>query len=210
MSDNPNVNRGRLVYVKAKKTKPHQGGHWSEKKKYEAVCLFNAGMSLTQISLELNVPRETIKKWRVATWWEDITKDLRSEETQKLDAKLTKVLDKSLESILDRLEDGEFIYDQKTGKLKRTPVKMRDATVAFNTIMDKRQLIRKEPTKITEQSNTATQLASLAEQFAAFVSGKPVVEKEKELVAEYIEGETLVDNGDGTYSHKDDVDAIHD
>lgn len=210
MSDNPNVNRGKLVYVKARKTRPHQGGHWSEKKKYEAVVLFNAGMGLSQISVELNVPRETIKKWRISPWWEDISKDLRSEETQKLDAKLTKILDKSLESILDRLEEGEFIYDQKTGKIKRTPVKMRDATVAFNTIMDKRQLIRKEPTKITEQTNTATQLANLAEQFAAFVSGKPVVAKDAELVTEYIEGETLVDNGDGTYSHKEDSDAVHD
>ena len=196
-------NKGKLVYVKAKKTQPHQGGHWSDKKKYEAVCLWIAGMQMTKIAVELNVPLETIKKWRIASWWADIVKDVQSEDKQQLDAKLTKILDKSLDTIMDRLENGEYIYDQKTGKIKRAPTKLRDATIAMNAVMDKRQLIRKEPTKIVEGSTTNQQLANLAKQFQEFVTGKVIPEKQEELVAEFIEGETLDDNGDGTYSLKE-------
>lgn len=197
------TNRGKLVYVKAKKTKPHEGGHWSEKKKHESVVMFAAGMPIRQISVELNIPFETVKKWRYSEWFAEMVEDLRSDDKQKLDAKLTKILDKTLDELMDRLENGEFVYDQKTGELKRTPVKLRDTTVAFNTIMDKRQLIRREPTKITEQSNTATQLANLAQQFASFVSGQQPKEKLEHVVNEFIDGDTVVQDGDGTYSLKE-------
>ena len=200
---NPNRNRGGYVYVKAKKTKPHEGGHWSEKKKLEACTLWCAGMGLTQLAIEINVPLATIKLWRASKWWEELSRDIRSDESQKMDAQLTKILDKSLTEIMDRLEQGEYVYDQKTGKIKRAPVKLRDATVAFNSLMDKRQLIRKEPTKITEQSNTATQLANLAKQFEQFVTGKPKEEKLVEVVNEFIEGDTVVQDEDGTYVVKE-------
>lgn len=203
MAGTTQPNRGKLVYVKAKKTQPHQGGHWSEKKRYEAVCLWVSGMSLREVSLQANVPYETIAKWRASTWWNDIVKDLQSEDKQVTDAKLTKILDKTLDTIMDRLENGEFIYDQKTGKVKRTPVKIRDATVAMNTVLDKRQLIRKEPTKIVEQSNTAQQLQNLAEQFASFVTGQVKKEKLEHIVNEFIDGDTVEQHEDGTYVLKE-------
>ena len=60
---------------------------------------------------------------------------------------------------MDRLENGDHIYDQKTGRIRRAPVKLRELNATFNTLLDKRQLLRNKPTKIVEQQNTATQLA---------------------------------------------------
>lgn len=193
---------GRMVYVKAKpKTSRMQTGHWSEKKKYEACCLWSSGMKMSQVSVETGVPYETIKQWRSSTWWADIHKELQSEDKQQLDARLTKILDKTLDSILDRLENGEFVYDQKTGSLKRSPVKLRDATVAMNTVMDKRQLIRKEPTKIVESESTNQQLANLAKQFQEFVTGKKQEEKDKPV---YIDNVTVEQGTDGVYYVKEE------
>lgn len=196
-------NKGKLVYVKAKKTQPHQGGHWSEKKKYECVCLWASGVTMREVSVQMNVPYDTLARWRASTWWNDIVKDLQSEDKQITDAKLTKILDKTLDTIMDRLENGEFIYDQKTGKVKRTPVKIRDATVAMNTVMDKRQLIRKEPTKIVENGNTAQQLQNLADQFAAFVTGQKKPEQLEKIVNEFIDDTTVEQQEDGTYVLKE-------
>jgi hypothetical protein len=193
---------GKLVYVREKKTKPHEPGMWNEKKRYEAVCYYVSGIPISQIAVEMNIPVATLRTWRTKPWWDDIVKDIQSEDKQKLDAKLTKILDKSLETVMDRLADGEYIYDQKTGKVKRTPVKLRDATVAFNTIMDKRQLIRKEPTKITEQTSSAEQLKNLAEQFASFV-GKQKEETPLSVTETFIEGETLTEQPDGSYVLKE-------
>ena len=203
MSEKTTPNRGRVVYVRAKKTLPYQGGLWSEKKKHEAVCLYVSGLPMTQIAVEINVPYYTIREWRASKWWEDIVKDIRSEDAQKLDAKLTKILDKSLETVMDRLENGDYIYDQKTGKIRQTPVKLRDTVHAMNTVMDKRQLIRKEPTKIVEQQSSADQLKELAKQFEAFVTGQNKAPDLKDVVSEFIEGETIEQLEDGTFTVKD-------
>jgi len=76
---------------------------------------------------------------------------------------------------------------------------MRDLNNAFNTILDKRQLIRRQPTKIVEQTNTAAQLQNLANQFASFVK-----KTTQELpTQEFIEGETVIQNEDGTWEVKE-------
>jgi uncharacterized protein YicC (UPF0701 family) len=147
----------------------------------------------------LGIPVKTVQQWKVSEWWKELEKQIRSEEEQELDAKLTKIIDKTLEKLVDSIENGEHIYDQRTGKIKRMPAKMRDLNNAFNTILDKRQLIRKQPTKIVEQTSTATQLQQLADSFAKFVQKK--VDDLPDM--HYIEGETVIQQADGTY-------AIHD
>jgi len=79
--------------------------------------------------------------------------------------------------------------------------------------MTNRQLVRKQPTKIVEQQTTAAQLANLANQFAAFVSGKPVQDNLKDVTLEFVEGETVEQDEDGTYRVIDtlgDDNALHD
>ena len=147
----------------------------------------------------LGIPVKTVQQWKVSEWWKELEKQIRSEEEQELDAKLTKIIDKTLEKLVDSIENGEHIYDQRTGKIKRMPAKMRDLNNAFNTILDKRQLIRKQPTKIVEQTSTATQLQQLADSFAKFVQKK--VDDLPDM--HYIEGETVIQQADGTYAVAD-------
>ena len=124
---------------------------------------------------------------------------IRSENDSELDAKTTKVIEKALSSILDRIENGEYVYDQKTGKTKLMPAKLRDLNTAFNTILDKRQLLRNKPTKIVEQHSTALQLQNLADSFAKFVQKK--VDELPEV--EYIESDTVIQQEDGTWEIKE-------
>lgn len=126
-------------------------------------------------------------------------KKIRSEEDQQLDAKLSKIIDKTLVHLMDSIENGEHVYDQRTGKIKRMPAKLRDLNNAFNTILDKRQLIRKQPTKIVEQTTTASQLQNLADSFAKFVNQK-VIEPE---ALHYIIDDTVVQNEQGVWEVKE-------
>lgn len=185
-------------------------GNWSDKKKLEALSIFVATGSITMASTQANIPFETVKAWSKKDWWKDRVKEIQSEEYEKLDAKLSKALDKALDTVMDRIENGEYIYDPKTGKTKLMPAKLRDVNVAFNSLMDKRQLIRRQPTKIVEQSSTAAQLQNLADQFAAFVTGKVKKESFNDLVDKVIEGETVEQGEDGVYYVKDTNDAVHD
>ena len=190
---------GKLVYVKMNKTRAGQAGHWKEAKRIEAVTTYLSTGNLTETGRLTGVPLKTMEQWKTSDWWKEMEKKIRSDEEQHLDAKLTKIIDKTLEKLVDSIENGEHIYDQRTGQIKRMPAKMRDLNNAFNTILDKRQLIRRQPTKIVEQTNTATQLQNLADQFASFV--KKTV---KELPAqEFIENDTVVQNEDGVWEVKE-------
>lgn len=207
---------GKYVYVKAPKRndiKQDDRGWWSEKKKLEALSYYMANGSLAETSRHCQVPYPTLMKWKMSDWWKDKVRDIQTEDYDKLDAKLTKALDKALDQVLDRIENGDHIYDPRTGKLRQVPVKLRDANIAFNGLMDKRQLIRKQPTKIVEQTTTAAQLQNLADQFAAFVTGKKVTDNLKDVTLEFIAGETVEQDDEGTYRVIDTLgedDALHD
>jgi len=208
---------GRYVYVKAPKRNDisqTDRGNWSEKKKNEALAFFVANGSITETSRAVQVPVSTLNKWKASDWWKDRIRDIQNEEYDKLDVKLSKALDKALDQVVNRIEHGDHIYDPRTGAIRQIPAKLRDVNNAFNSIMTNRQLIRKQPTKIVEQQSTAAQLTNLAAQFAAFVSGKPVEDNLKDVTLEFIEGETVEQDEDGTYRVIDnsvgDDDAIHD
>lgn len=208
---------GKYVYVKAPKRNDisqHDRGNWSEKKKLEALSYFVANGSLAETSRHCQVPYYTLVTWKQSDWWKDKVRDIQNEDYDRLDVKLTKALDKALEQVMDRIENGDHIYDPRTGKIRQIPVKLRDANIAFNGLMDKRQLIRKQPTKIIEQTTTAAQLQNLANQFAAFVSGKAPVDNLKDVTLEFIEGETVEQDEDGTYrvidNSMENDDALHD
>lgn len=190
---------GRYVYVKENKTKAHQGGHWKESKRIEVVTMYLSIGSLTETSKITGVPLPTLEGWKRQDWWKELVDKIQSDEDQKIDAKTSKIIDKALEQLLDRIENGEHIYDQKTGKIKRAPAKLRDLNTAFTTILDKRQLLRNKPTKIVEQHSTAAQLQNLAESFAKFVQKKTEELPDRHL----IEGDTVVQNEDGTYELKE-------
>lgn len=190
---------GKFVYIKNNKTKAHQLGHWKEAKRIEVVTLFLSIGSMTEVAKLTGVPYPTIEGWRRQDWWKELVEKMQAEDDQKLDAKTTKLIDKALEQLMDRIENGEHIYDQKTGKIKRMPAKLRDLNTAFNTILDKRQLLRRQPTKIVEQHSTAAQLQNLAESFAKFVQKKTEELPERH----YIEGDTVVQQDDGTYILKE-------
>ena len=207
---------GKYVYVKAPKRNDisqTDRGNWSEKKKNEALAFYVANGSVTETSRAVQVPVSTLNKWKASEWWKEQVAAIRNEEYDKLDVKLSKALDKALDQVMDRIEKGDHIYDPRTGAIRQIPAKLRDVNNAFNSIMDKRQLIRKQPTKIVEQQSTAVQLANLANQFAAFVSGKKPTDNLKDVTLEFIEGETVEQDEDGTYRVIDntgDDDALYD
>ncbi len=189
---------GKLVYVRMKpRTKAHGTGYWPQAKRIEAVTLHLSVGSLPEVSRIMGIPYKTLEMWKSQDWWKELVTKLQSEEDTKLDSKTSKIVDKALDALMDRIENGEYIYDQKTGKVKQTPAKLADLTRAFNVVLDKRQLLRGQPTKIIEQTTTATQLQNLADQFASFVKKQTAPE------IPYVEGETVVLGEDGIYTLKE-------
>lgn len=190
---------GKLVYVRSKKIKPHDPGHWDKKKQLEAVTTYLATGNLAETSRLLNIPKGTLDKWKVSDWWKDLTEEIQSGDSQKQDNKMSRIIDKALDVIVDRIEEGDYQFDQKTGRLVKVPLKARDLERVASGLFDKRQLIRKKPVNVKmDDLNQAARLMKLAEQFASFVGKK--VEPDK-TVDQYIEGE---------YNNIEDVEEIKD
>ena len=195
---------GSYRYVRAK-TKVVKGGKslWADSIRQKAVELFFAYGSASKVARELNVPVATFKGWQSRDWFKDAIAVRRNEQIELLDSKLTESIDEAILQMQDRLKNGDTVYNQRTGKFTQAPAKLRDLNSAFNSLIDKRQLIRKLPTKITEQQSTAIQLQNLAEQFQQFVTGKVKSEGVDQLVDRIIDGETVEQSEDGTWCVKE-------
>lgn len=180
---------GKYVYVRDKKNLPHEPGRWDKKKQLAAVTTYLATGSIAETSRICNIPYRTVQSWKLdSDWWQQTIDEIQSGENQKTDVKMSKVIDKTLEMLMSRIEEGDYQYDQKTGRLVKVPLKARDLERISSGLFDKRQLIRKQPTNIKQSDlNQADRLLKLAEQFAKFTTGK---EQAPELIDEYIvEGE---------------------
>jgi hypothetical protein len=80
-------------------------------------------------------------------------------------------VDRALDTIADRLENGEHVYDQKTGEIIRKPVALRDANNTANTLMQRQAILEKlgRDDKNQEQTQSVQeQLTILASEFAKF------------------------------------------
>lgn len=179
---------GHYIYKKQIKNKSDgKSTHWSEKKKWEVVTMY-ARTGNQDLTCKLTgVPEPTLVHWRKADWFKDMLAEIRSQESDRNDTKMTGIIERALDAVEDRLVHGDYILDSKTGTIKRIPPKMKDTAQVLDKIIEKRQLIRKEPTKITENvSKLEDQLKKIANQFEILVRGRTPVEIEAEEV-EYIE-----------------------
>lgn len=170
---------GQYVYVRTKKKGAGTPGLWPDSKKVELITTYLATGSLLMSCNICKVPYQTAKKWKVQPWFKEMVDNIQSEETTQLDAKLSKIVSKTLDVITERLENGDHILDSKTGTVKRVPVKMRDAKTVMTDLFDKRQLIRKQPTKITEQQTVDKRLEDLAARFEKFVGSSSTTRVEE-------------------------------
>ena len=179
----------------AKQKKLPGPGWWSQEKKIQTVTTYLALGNAPMTEAVTGVPRGTIRQWKLQQWWKDLESDIRNEEDSELDVKLSKIIDKSLDAVLDRVENGDFLFDSKTNKFVRKPVHMRDALNAVTQIFDKRNLLRGKPTSRVEKQNVTDNLAKLAEEFAKFARSKTI---QGEVIAEDIGtvGESTSSEGD--------------
>lgn len=150
--------------------------HWSDSQKIEAVTTYLAlGGSPTKTCEILQIPQQTLYEWKRQEWWHRVEQEIKKEEKLTLSYNLKNVIDRSIHLIADRLENGDWIYDNKTGKLLRKPVPMKDAARVASDMIDKRLKIEQAETFTVAQENIQEKLAQLAKSFSELADKKPVL-----------------------------------
>ena len=128
------------------------------------------------------ISEATIRCWKQTEWWFDGMNRLIQEDDEQLDTKLTALINKAVDKVNDSLEHGDIIYDTKRGTLVRRPMSGKDTAIVTAITLDKRQLLRGQPTSRVEKVSSDERLLRLAEQFKSFSNAKEVVQEQVEVI----------------------------
>lgn len=168
----------KLKHIKSpkKRTKKDVDQWYSDAQKLDAVKLWLLSGNLHAVAAALEMPYPTVRNWRYSKWWDELATEIKAESTIKLSNKLKTIAEKALEVTLDRLENGDYIYDQKTGDIRRKPVVMRDAMQVANGFLDRGLELEDKPKQEKAQQQIQERLLSLADAFAAMAKKTRKVE----------------------------------
>lgn len=169
--------RGKEIILSKTRGAPFRGlvgkgmekGIYPEEKRIEAVTLYAATGHFGRTSDLCGVPEATVRAWRKTEWFNELLREVRQENNEKIDSKFTEIIEKSLEQLVDRVENGDH-HVLRDGTLVRKPISAKDLSLVAAINVDKRQLLRGEPTSRAETVGTVEEkavgrLEKLAETF---------------------------------------------
>lgn len=166
------------IKIKNLNLKHKPSGTWPIEKRIEVVSQYLVLGNLKIVAASTGISYGLIRQWKMQPWWNELEQEIRATQNIEMDTKLSKIVDRSLDSVLDRVENGDFFYDNKSGEIKRKPVNLRDVARVSVDILSKRELLRGNATdrKETTQVSVNEQLKLLAAEFAKWQNkAKPEV-----------------------------------
>lgn len=160
--------RGRPVKYRNKQ-------YFNQDQKVEAATLYSVFGDFEQVVRILpEIPIRTLRQWKQEPWWIEIQKQVYTEQNEKLASKISETLDHTMAILKDRLENGDFKVNLKTGKLHNVPVDTRTLTSLFGQLSHHRTVVRGEPTSIKANIGVNDRLSQLHEAFVKFSKAKTV------------------------------------
>lgn len=112
-----------------------QSSKWSWSEKADVVSLYMSTGNMRLVSEQRHVPYDTLCAWKKSEWWPTLVDELRLAKKLKQNTKIDTILEAGVEVIKDRLENGDYILNNKTGVVQRKPVSLRDAGAITNALM---------------------------------------------------------------------------
>jgi hypothetical protein len=187
--------------------------YWPIEKKIEVVSQYLVLGDMKLVAAVTGVSHGVVRQWKIQPWWPELEKEIRATQNIEMDTKLSRIVDKSLDAVLDRLENGDFVLNKKTGELARQPAALKDVHRVSTDMISKRELLRGNATERKEvtQVSVDEHLKLLAQEFAKWV-GKdkpPVIELNPEDVTD-VEPKAEGDEEGQMDSPEDVSDSIYD
>lgn len=157
--------------------KDSQSDRYSTAQKQKAVVLYRMLGSFALIEEMTGIHHETLRRWKGSDWWKELEADIISQSKAELTGNLKKIVNKAFVQLEDRLENGDYIFDQKTGEMRRKPVGAHTVNQILQTGLDKQFLMDKlqRDQKVLEtQDSIDLRLKRLGEEFQRFANAKDV------------------------------------
>lgn len=140
---------------------------WEQK--VEVATLFQQLGNIRIVSEKTGVPYQTIIDWRRTDWWVDLLDELKQIKRTKTGTKLAEIIEQSITVVQDRLENGDFVLNNKTGEITRRPVSLRDAAQVTNNLITRQIQMEELAEKLVNRKESIKEtLNVLAKEFAKF------------------------------------------
>lgn len=175
-------------------TREKKNPKWfSMDRKVEACTLYAVYGNIEQVSKLTGIPEGDLRAWKQEPWWIDLQKQVFIEQNENLSADISNVLNKTLTHLQDRLEHGDYVYDRRSGELKRKPVDTKVLAILFDNLAVQRRLTRGEPTSISKAIGVDDRLSQLKDSFEKFaktktIEGEVVQDAEQQELQEGLQG----------------------
>ena len=179
---------GKWIYKRDWKKKPGDPGMWPQSKKTEAVLTWMTCGNMAQTSRLIGVGLPTLKLWKRQPWFKEAVEGFHDDDKTELDARYQKIIRKALAVVEDRLDNGNFQLDQKTGRILRIPVAMTESHRVAKDLVQQQQSFRQEKAQEIQVNETINdKLVKLASQFAEMAMGKAKTVNTYEMQEETLE-----------------------
>ena len=140
---------------------------WDSKVAFAQRLLIHGNMRLA--SEECGIPLPTVQSWKQAEWFQQLIEEIKLQQKLETSNKLNTVVSRALDIISDRMENGDYILNNKTGEIIRKPVALKDATKVASDILGKKIVLDKnDESKVIQQDTVQETLKKLASEFARF------------------------------------------
>lgn len=134
--------------------------------KMDVVARYMLLGNLRVVSEQTNIPYPTLIDWKRSEWWPDMVENIRRQKKQKTADTLNNIIETSVDILKDRLENGDWIYDQKIGEARRKPVSAKDAQLITNQLLQRQTQLEEIIDKNSHKQETVQEtLALLAKEF---------------------------------------------
>ncbi len=164
---------------------------WSTKQKFEAVALYKLLGNLVEVAAQTRIPVQTLRQWHIKDWWKDYELELAQGARSKLTSKLERIRDRAIAVVEDRLEHGDYVFDQKTGQISRKPVNAAVAGKILTDTVDKSILID----KLNQENKTAMSIDKMSDRINTLYEtfGKLARKGSQKPLGDVIDAEVLPD-----------------
>lgn len=144
---------------------------YTPEEKIRACIIHTCTGSISRTASITGISVSGLTKWRnTAEWWPIIREQVQKIRNDILESKLTEVIENATDEILDRIENGDEVYNHATGEKVRVKVPLSALSQgALKTAFEKREDIRGTTVGGSTKKDVVEHLKRLADAFEEMV-----------------------------------------
>ena len=125
-----------------------------------------------------NISENTMLSWAQSSWWKSAIQKVKELKQEELDVQYTSIIDQTVGEIVDRIQNGDERLN-RDGEAVRVKVGAKDLMLVNAMAFDKRALLRRDPTEISQKTITVEDRNKiLSEQFRKIARNENIIEGE--------------------------------